>query len=101
MKYLTDNFLFTTTITPKNIKQEIALKELKDHGQSCFIPIIQSQKIADMVSKLLGYHDASSSYEPEIILAKNAIPTPIESDTVIVALENETKDSLLWYKIKQ
>ena len=109
MKYLTSNFIFAT-IPPNQkldimgIKQGEALKELRDHGEPCFIPIVQDRKIADKISTLLNYHDASKSYEPEMIHTVNSFPTLTEIDTGIVAIEaregDETESGLLWYRVK-
>lgn len=104
MKYLTDNFKFVAKDwKPEPIDQVEALQELRNHGSPCFIPVIKKQAIATTISKLLGYHDNSSSYEPEILLARNAYPTPSKVDTIIVAIEAEAgepcSDGLLWYKV--
>ena len=55
------------------------------------------------ISQLLNYADNTSSYEPEIILARNATPTLVEGDIAIVAIEARTGDEsshgLLWYEV--
>ena len=106
MKYLVDNFQFHTDQPweHKTLLQDKALKELTDHDKPCFVPVIKKQEVANTISKLLHYHGADTSYEPEGILSGNASPTLTKNDTCIIAIEAEAgepcSDGLLWYKVK-